>query len=362
MQVDVLAPHAAGAKRHEIIDGINVYRYSYFFSRLQNLTYKGGILANLKNNPLNYLLVPLLILAQGLALYRRLAATEYRYIHAHWIIPQAMIATIVLSITGKQSPALICTSHGGDLYALNTLILNRIKRWTIDRCAHFCVVSNAMKQKAIELGGAAEKIRVMPMGVDLVDVFRPVAAVRRSEHRIIYVGRLVEKKGVRFLIEAMSTVIRSFPDAELLIVGDGPLRAGLEAQVTEAGINAHVRFHGSVQHNHLPALYSSASIAVVPSVIAASGDQEGLGLVIIEALGCECAVVASDLEAISDVLDPHTGCLARPGDAADLAAKITLLLKDPVLRKDLAIRGRHSVAARFDSRITAASYYRLMTD
>jgi glycosyltransferase involved in cell wall biosynthesis len=100
----------------------------------------------------------------------------------------------------------------------------------------------------------------------------------------------------------------------------------------------------------------------VPSIIAASGDQEGLGLVIIEALGCECAVIASSLEPIKDVLDENTGCLVRPANVADLTEKISLLLGDRDLRTRLARQGRQKVLNRFEQQITSANYVRLLQE
>ena len=99
---------------------------------------------------------------------------------------------------------------------------------------------------------------------------------------------------------------------------------------------------------------------MVPSIIAASGDQEGLGLVIIEALGCGCPVIASSLEAIRDVVDREE-CLARPGDATELADKIIGLLLNAELRRRLADEGMAKVRAGFNQSLVTANYVRLIT-
>lgn len=360
LQIDVIAPHATGAEKQELLDGINVYRYQYFISSLQTLAYSGGILANLKKNLLNYLLVPFLVFAQALAIYRRLNNTNYRLIHAHWLIPQGCICAFINRLLRRKAPALICTSHGGDLYALNNFIFTRIKKWTIDRCAHFCVVSSAMKKVAMKMGVNSGKISVMPMGVDLINEFKPVPEIKRNDQRLIFVGRLVEKKGASCLLDAMASVTKAIPDAELLIVGDGPLRTTLEQKAKQLGLDDHVQFHGSVPHHQLPELYSSASIAVVPSIIDSAGDQEGLGLVIIEAMGCGCAVIASDLDAIRDIVNNKTGLLAKPSSSSDLAEKIQTLLLDLELQKKLSIDGRKRVIEMFDMNIAGQRYYNLI--
>lgn len=360
LQIDVIAPHAPGAKKHELLDGINVYRYPYFISGLQTLAYSGGILANLKKNPLNYLLVPFLVSAQALALYHRLKTTRYHLIHAHWLIPQGCVCAFINLFLGRKAPALICTSHGGDLYALNNFSFTRFKQWTINRCAHFCVVSSAMKKVAMNMGVNGGKISVMPMGVDMINEFKPVPEVKRNDQRLIFVGRLVEKKGAGCLLDAMARVIKTVPGAELLIVGDGPLRSTLEQKAKQLGLDDHVQFLGSVPHHQLPDLYSSAGIAVMPSVIDSAGDQEGLGLVIIEAMGCGCAVIASSLEAIRDVIDTDTGIFVTPGDTAALTEKICLLLRNRELRQQIAARGRDKVTKQFDWQVAGERYFQLI--
>jgi len=360
--IDVLAPHAEGAQLQESMNGITVYRYRYSITGTQTLAYAGGILANLKHNPFKLLLVPLLLLGQTWALYKRLNTTDYELVHAHWLIPQGALCAFLLRLRRGKKPAMICTSHGGDLFGLDNPLFNAIKKWTISRCTYICVVSKAMQKRVMELGVPESKSRVMPMGVDLTGLFRPVPGVERRSNRIIFVGRLVEKKGVSVLLSAMPEVVRQFPDTELIVVGDGPLRQALEQQVRQLDMGGHVHFYGSVTHAQLPELYSSAAIAVVPSIVAASGDQEGLGLVIIEALGCGCAVVASSLAAISDVIDEQTGCLVRPGDVADMIVNLSTLLNDTARCTQMAERGRASVMGRFDRSITDDKYYRLITE
>ena len=108
-------------------------------------------------------------------------------------------------------------------------------------------------------------------------------------------------------------------------------------------------FAGAVLNEDLPPYYRRAAAFVVPSVIAPDGDQEGLGLVIGEALACECPVVASELPAIRDLIDDGvTGLLARPGDARDLADKLLRVLRNPPAAAAFARRGRSLVLERFD--------------
>lgn len=360
--VTVLAPHAKGLKLNETMGRVRVMRYRYFFSGLENLAYAGGILANLRKNPLNYLLVPFFLFFQSKYLLKLLRTDQFDLVHAHWIIPQGLLSVIVNNYLITRPVPVLCTSHGADLYALRNPLFRLLRKWTINKCAHLCVVSSAMEKTCFALGVDKSKLSTISMGVDLTNIFYPAAGVERKPERLIFVGRLVEKKGVQILIDAMQVIVAGNPDAELLVIGDGPLRKSIAAQVKDSGLSKNVVFKGAISNDQLPALYSSASVSVVPSIIDRQGDQEGLGLVMIEALGCGCAVVASSLEPIKDVIiDGVTGLLSTPGNSAELAEKIILLLTDSGLCRRIAGQGQESVRGKFDWDIICEKYDRLIS-
>jgi len=360
-QVDVIAPHAYGSKSHEIIDGVNIFRYRYFFERLQTLTYHGGINANLKNNKFNYLLVPFFFLFQAVEIVRRLKNNQYDVIHSHWLIPQSFLCVFLCKFVLKNKTPIICTSHGGDLYSLNGGIMQRLKQWTANNCAHLCVVSEAMKKDCKEMELTTEDISVLPMGVDLQYLFIPSVNVERHDNRIIFVGRFVEKKGIDVLIDAISLVKDSVPLVEVILVGDGPLRDEVDSKIRELSLDDNVKICGGVSNSELPDLYSSANIAVIPSIIDPQGDREGLGLVTIEALGCGCAVIASALEPIKEVIEHgKSGLLFRPGSAEELAQHIMHLLEDKELSRALSSIGRAKVIETYDWQLVADNYCNLI--
>jgi len=214
-----------------------------------------------------------------------------------------------------------------------------------------------MQEVLVREGINPGKVSVLSMGVDLKEAFTPQPEVYRSPERLIFVGRLVEKKGLAYLLEAYARLKAEFPRLELQIVGDGPERNALHALATALGFDPAAMFVGSRSPDQLPRLYSSAAIAVVPSVVDRLGDQEGLGLVTIEAMGCGCAVVASDLPAIRDVVThAHNGLLARAADSDALATQLRMLLTDPALRAKLARQARLDVCERFDWTSISARY------
>jgi glycosyltransferase involved in cell wall biosynthesis len=147
----------------------------------------------------------------------------------------------------------------------------------------------------------------------------------------------------------MPEILRRRPDARLGIVGSGPEEETLKRQADRLGVAHAVTFHGAVINAEIPNLYRRATVFVAPSIVTAQGDQEGLGLVLVEALGCGCTVVASDLPAIRDVVsDGVTGLLCKQRDSLDIATKVCTLLEHTELRLSLGRAGRQHVQERFD--------------
>lgn len=359
----VLAPHCRGAATAENLgERLAVRRFRYAPQALEQLAYDGGILENLRRARWRYLLVPLFLLAECAAARRAIRELRPDVVHAHWIIPQGVAGLLARLVAGGPGPALVCTSHGADLFALRGSLGSFLKRWVLRRVAALTVVSSAMKVEAERLGAAPQGVRVMPMGVDARQRFLPDEAAPRSAHELLFVGRLVRKKGVAHLLEAFAMARAAIPGASLVVLGSGPLDTELRRRAHELGIAAAVTFGGAVPNDQLAPHYRRAAALVMPSIVARDGDQEGLGLVIAEALACECPVIASDLPAIRDVVeDGVTGLLARQGDAHDLADKIMQMLREPARARSLARRGRDRVLERFDWASVARGYAELLS-
>jgi glycosyltransferase involved in cell wall biosynthesis len=353
--IHVLAPHASGAYVEEQMEGIRVTRYRYFFSRWENLAYHGGIMANLKQNPLRYALVPFFVMAQLVVLVRLLKRCQFDCIHAHWLIPQGLIA-IIACLFIKSAPPVIVTSHGGDLFGLNGFVFNRLKRFVALRSAAVTVVSHAMRDVLRELRIADSRINVIPMGVDLRSRFVP-AMQRSARGALLFVGRLVEKKGLIYLIEALPLILEKHPNATLRIVGDGQEKKRILERILELGIGERVEFMGAVGNDALPEIYQFSDVVVFPSIIAGDGDREGFGLVLVEALGCECAIVVTDLPAMRDIIrDGKSAVVVPQKDSMQLAERICQLLEDGTLRQNLGEQGRAHVLKRFDWEIINKQY------
>ena len=359
-RVIVLCPHAPGAKPRETMDGVEVVRYRYAPERWETLVNDGGIVTNLKRARWKLLLVPGFVLGQAWAAWRLMRRARVDVIHAHWLIPQGLIAALLQWLPGRRVPYVV-TSHGADLYALKGLGLDALKRFVARRSSAATVVSSAMRERLAALGVPAAHIHVLPMGVDLSERFTPDPAVQRSTREILFVGRLVEKKGLRHLVDAMPLVLERVPDAFLTIAGFGPEEAALRQQVHALGLAAKVRFLGAVAQTRLPALYRRAALFVAPFVQAESGDQEGLPVALMEAVACGCPVVAGDVAGIEDLLGrmkPYICVDAR--NAEMLASCICSRLIDSSTAGLHAQAVLEEASRRVDWNRIAAGYARLI--
>ncbi|WP_343227316.1 glycosyltransferase [Pseudoxanthomonas sp. PXM01] len=326
-QVVVLGPHAPGALPREVLDGVEVIRYRYAPEALETLVNDGGIVANLRGSPWKLLLVPGFLLSMAWSFFRLLRRRKIDVVHAHWLIPQGFIAAM-LTLIGGRKPPFVVTSHGADLFAMRSWPLPSIKRFVARRAAGTTVVSEGMRDEMGALGLDVKGVAVEPMGVDLKQRYRPDTSVTRSRSQLLFVGRLVEKKGLRHLLEAMPLIRSVRPDVTLTVAGFGPELDARRAQAQVLGLTDIVEFVGAVSQDELPALYRRAALFVAPFVAAKSGDQDGLGLVLIEALGCGCPVVVSRLPA-TRALTAFCAAVhgAEPGDALSLSESVLRALE-----------------------------------
>jgi glycosyltransferase involved in cell wall biosynthesis len=358
-EVHVIAPHAPGIPREETMDGIPVFRFQYCFEAWQTLAYDGGILPSLKQNRLRVLLIPLFLISQLLLTIKLLRRHQYDVVHAHWIIPQGLVAVVARPFA--RSPfALVMTSHGGDLFALQGNLLARLKKWITARADHLTVVSSAMKARAADLALKDEtQISDIPMGVDAHSMFCPPSpgAPRQG---LLFVGRLVDKKGVEHLIAAMPRVLQAHPEQHLTIVGDGPLLETLRALCASHGVTEHVTFTGAVTNRDIPGFLQRSAVTIFPSIVTDSGDQEGTPVAVMEALACECATIVSDYPGARDIIqDGENGLLVAQKAPGQIAAAINNFLASPEKRSSMGAAGRQTVQRKYDWRVISAEFLAL---
>lgn len=228
-----------------------------------------------------------------------------------------------------------------------------VERWTSPLTRCFICISGAMSEDMRRLGISADRMVVIPNGVDAK---RFCAGQNREgikrkfgihgRHPVIgTVGRLVREKGQAFLIEALAALKNAFPDLACLIVGEGPLLEYLKQEALAEGVSDICRFTGPIAE--IKEVYAILDLFVLPSL------REPFGLAVLEAMASGTAVLATDSGGPAEYIRPGVnGLLVPPGDPAAMAAKIRQLLSDHPLRKTLAEEGRRTVVERFDVRKT----------
>lgn len=346
--VTVLVPAAPGALDREKIGNVRVIRYHYFpIHKWENLCYPGAIVPRIKERKIRILLVPFLIFSLYFQLFKRLK--DYDLVHAHWIIPQGIVQSMF------KKPFIV-TGHGGDVTSLNVPILRKIKEKCLKKASYVTVVSDFLK-KEVELICKVENIAVEPMGCNTTtfcsSIYRQQNYFGQNEKKVVlFVGRLAEKKGVTYLIEAMKKV-----DAVLVIVGKGPLENELRQQAEAMG--ERILFLGAKTHEELKTIYASADVFAVPSVTARDGDKEGVPTVIVEAMASGLPVVATRHSGIPELIrDGENGFLVAEKDVDKLAESINKLLKDEKLAAQFIEEGKKT-AEYYDYKEIAKRYEKI---
>ena len=353
----VLAPHSPGAKTHEVLDGVQVHRFRYLPERFETLAYGGGILPGLRRRPWRAALLPPFLLSEYFAAARLVRSQRISLIHAHWLLPNGLIAARL----GAPGRATLCTSHGSDLFSLNNAAFRVMQRYVLKNMDAVTVASRALGDKASAIAGQHESIQVMPMGIDTQRFRPPATDVPRDG--LLFVGRLVANKGLDILLRSLASLAVAGLRPPLTVIGAGPEIDGLKTLTMQLGLDSQTTFLGAMSNDDLPRHYQHAAALVFPSLLGRRGEQEGMGLVPVEALACECPVIASDLPGVRDAIqDGQTGLLFPPGDSAALAVQIRQIIVDRALAKRLACRGRQIATIRYDWQTVAAHYAKLYAE
>ncbi len=359
----VLVPHHHKAKHFEIIDDLKVYRFPYFYpAKLQKLCYDGGIIPNIKKSLLAKIQVPFLLLAEFFYVRKLIKKERVDFIHAHWVIPQGLIASIIKKL---YRVPYIATAHAGDIFPLKSGFLRFFGKMALGN-ADFCTVNSSYTKKSVLGVSRIKNIEIIPMGVNLSDFNKNKKnRILRRKYNVkgpflLSVGRLAEKKGIEYLIQAMQPVLKEYPNAKLTIVGDGPERENLENLANNLNLKENVIFVGRVSKKGLPEYYATADIFIGPSIVTKSGDTEGLGVVFLEAIASGTAVIGSNVGGIPDIIkDRYTGLLVEQKNPKQLAEKITFLLKNPRIRKRLIKNAQKHINKNYSWKTVAAKFEKI---
>ena len=282
--------------------------------------------------------------------YRRVRSIRPALVHAHFgpdgvsAMPLARGLGVPLLTTFHGFDATMTDEHARrSFYRHRAYLRGREKLQREGRL--FLAVSEYIRGRLLSVGFPPEKVVVHYNGLDL-GLFRPDPKAERGPV-VLFVGRLVEKKGCEYLVRAMAHVQEDVPEAELVVIGTGPLHAGL-GDLAKRMLRRY-RFLGALPPEEVRAWMGRSSVLSVPSVTASTGDAEGFGLVFAEAQATGLPVASFDGGPIPEVVSHgETGFLARERDWEGLAGYISRILGDEDLRRRMGESGARRVREKFD--------------
>ena len=345
VEVEVLAPAYRGSPSG-VVEGVMVHRFRYAPAAFETLTHDQTTPDRIRERPLYAALVPGYV-ASATAAASRLARTgRFSVLHVFWPLPHGLIGLGAKRVSGVP---LVCTFFGVELTWLRSdlPLLAPVLR-SIVRGSDAVTAISTYTAAQLRAAAPAARPRIVPFGAAVSppraapDVVDGVSS-RDGPFEVLFVGRLVERKGVAILIDAIAR-LSDRANVRLRVVGEGPLRRDLENRAVRGGVADRVVFQGAVTDRELQHRFTHCDVFVLPAVVDGKGDTEGLGVVLIEALSYGKPVIASDVGGITDIIrHGETGLLVAAGDADALAASILRMKDDTELAARLAASGRKHV-------------------
>ncbi len=343
--------------------GVVVHRFRYAPCRRLCIAGHGrSLYADTSLKRIVPLLMPGYVLC-GVATALRLHRQErFDVIHGHWCVPGGFMAGLVSAAVRRP---LVITLHGSDVYVTERNgLYAAAARMAYHRAARVTAVSDDLRRRAVARGLPEAISCVVPSGVDPDMYARGDAASYRralgippTAPVIGALGRLVAKKGFQHLVDAMPRVLAEVPEAVCIIGGEGDLEESLRARVADLRLGDHVVLAGQVPRDETPSFYAMCAACVVPSVVDAKGNVDGLPLVLLEAMASGVPVVGSRVAGISEVIsDGETGLLVAPGDSASLAEGLIRVLQQPEWGRSLAGEARDEAGAHYSWQGIAARF------
>lgn len=336
----VFAPAFQGLK-HQRLEGVKVHRFRYCLKRFENLTHGEGAPTKIQN-PFYILIAACYILAGTWQMFGLCRRDRPDLIHVHWPFPHGLMAFPSSKLLGIP---MVFTFHGAELLlARKFAFVAKILQWLVPM-ARGVTANSSFTSKLIQHLYPTD-VSIIPYGLTI----EPKLPQQRPPDELptlLYTGRLIERKGVKYLVQAFAQVLPQYP-ARLRIVGDGVLRSDLETLCRSLGISDSVDFLGFVPNEILADEYARCDVFVLPSIVDRKGDTEGLGIVMIEAMAHAKPVIASAVGGVVDVIQSGvTGLLVPEKDADALAAAILSLLQHPDRAAQLGHNGLVDVQTRF---------------
>ncbi|HUQ46927.1 MAG TPA: glycosyltransferase family 4 protein [Gemmatimonadaceae bacterium] len=341
IDVEVLAPSYKGSGT-QIVRDVKVHRFRYAPAELETLTHDVPAMDRIRKSPLMASLLPGYIAAGSAAAARVAREGNFDVVHAFWPIPHGLFG---LAARSASQSALVSTFFSSELnwQGASRKIFGPMLQRIVENSDAVTVISTFTGERLREFVPGAQSV-IIPFGAAAGDDFGTSYAPTASRSRtapfnLLFVGRLVRRKGVDVLLNAVAQ-LSDDPRLHVHVVGEGPEKKALIAESTRLGVDNRVTFEGGVSAERIKDFFGSCDALVLPAIVTESGETEGLGVVLLEAMGYHKPVIASSAGGITDiVVDGKTGLLSPPGDAAGLARTISTAMDDPSRMALLAEQG-----------------------
>lgn len=357
---------------HEKMGQIEVWRFFYFYPiKYQRLNREGGIVYNFNVSNLAKIQVPLFLLSQMIFAFTLLKTKKIQMVHSHWIIPQGFIGSLIRKFVKKPH---ILTIHAADVFALKKIPLHKnILKFIISNTDYIFSVSEYVWQYLYEITPVESRNRleerklILPMGVYPFPLINDTKKQNlRIEYKLnnsfilLFIGRLHEKKGIIYLIYAMSFLINKVDNIKLLICGGGPLSDKLKKIVIDLKLNDYIYFKGFISEAEKIELLTISDLLIVPSIIMESGETEGLPAVIQEGLSAGKPIIASNVSGANEIIvNGENGILIEEKNSEKLAEAIILLKNNEDLRKKIERNALES-SKKYEWSIISERYFDIM--
>ncbi len=348
-RVVVHCPHAPGLPLQEMIEGVEIRRFTYAKERNETLAYRGDMHKQVKKSIGKAFLFYSFLRKWKRATKKLVQEINPDIVHAHWLIPGGYVTRKAL---GKEPP-LFMSMHGTDVFLIDKMrIAQRLAKKAIHSAHNLHFVSEELRSIVERrYGDVGGRDFVLPMVFGL-ESFSRAASKPRETKRILFVGRLMEVKGVDVLIKAFSKFLEndSLSDYALDIVGDGPELDSLLHLARQEQIEEKIVFHGSKQRNEIADFYANADLFVLPSKTTALGEKEGLGLVVLEAMMSGVPVIGTDCGGIKETIEHgKTGIIVAENDVDALHIAMVDLIKDVGKREQFSHHAHAEVTRKYSS-------------
>ena len=306
--------------------------------------------------------VPFLLTGYAGSFHSQFQSQPYELIHAHF----GTSGMYALPYASRYRLPLVVTFHGVDVTVLSSWARWLPHRWPytwlaprlFNRMALGLCVSTEIRDRLLALDAPADRLVIHRLGIDLGQ-FTPGPRALTGMH-VIMVGRLVEKKGFEYGLQAFARAARTHQTAFLTIVGDGPRRGSLQGLVRSLGIGDRVAFTGVLPGREVSARLRQSEILLAPSVTGRDGNREGSPMVIKEASASEVVTVSTYHAGIPEIVDDGvTGFLVNERDVDGLADRLQRLFDDATMRRQMGRAARAKMEREFDNRLQVEELERL---